>query len=116
MAHYHYTIKENPISLNDWYAGKHWTVRKKQKDRWYAIFKEVLDNNIPNIKKEYRIKMHVNSRHDPSNVITMIKIFEDTLKKLGYIIDDSPKYCKGITIEPHPDLEKPSFNLVLESL
>lgn len=116
MAQYIYTINENPISLNDWYAGKGWYNRNKQKDKWSTIFKEVLYNNVPNIKKEYNITLLVNSRHDPSNVITMIKIFEDTLKNQGYIIDDSPKYCKSITIKPDKTLEKPSFKIILESL
>lgn len=113
---YYYTITENPISLNQWYSSKHWTVRQKQKEKWSGIFKKVLDDNKPESMQEYNITLKVNSRHDPSNTITMIKIFEDTLKKLGYIVDDSPKYCKSITIEPDETLEKPSFKIILEDI
>jgi len=113
---YEYYIKENPISLNDWYSGKHWTQRNKQKNKWSNLFKEHLDVNPPNKLTKYKITLLVNSRHDPSNTITIIKIFEDTLKKLGYIVDDSPKYCKSITIKPDSTLEKPSFKIVLESI
>ena len=80
------------------------------------MFEEVIENNKPLPMEEYRIELHVNSRHDPSNTITVIKLFEDSLKSLGYIVDDSPKYCKEIVIKPNQDLEKPSFKIVLESI
>ena len=111
---YEYKVNKNPISLNSWYSSKHWTVRNKQKDEWFKVFKEVIESNPPGrCLEKYCILLTVNSRHDPSNTITVIKIFEDTLKKLGYIIDDSPKYCKSITIQPDETLPKKSFKLVL---
>ena len=116
MAKYYYTITENPISLNAWYSNKHWTVRKKQKDHWFEVFKKAIEDNRPQPMEEYNITLKVNSRHDPSNTITMIKIFEDTLKKLGYIVDDSPKYCKRVTIEPDNTLDNPSFKIILENI
>lgn len=116
MAKYIYNVKKNPISLNDWYSSSHWTKRNKQKKEWKSLFEEVIISNKPLKMSEYRIELHVNSRHDPSNTITVIKLFEDTLKELGCIVDDSPKYCKSITIKPDENLEKPSFKIVLESI
>ena len=113
---YYYYIKENPISLNKVYSTPHWTVRSKLKSKWFDIFKEYLDANPPEPIEKYNITLTVNSRLDPSNCIMVIKFFEDTLKKLEYIVDDSPKYCKSITIKPDENLEKPSFKIVLESI
>ena len=113
---YYYYIKENPISLNKVYSTPHWTVRSKLKSKWFDIFKEYLDANPPSQIEKYNITLTVNSRLDPSNCIMVIKFFEDTLKKLDYIVDDSPKYCKSITIKPDENLEKKSFTLILERL
>lgn len=113
---YEYNIKENPISLNDWYGSRHWGIRKKQKDTWFKIFKDAISDNPPEKIVKYRLELSVNSRHDPSNTITIIKIFEDTLKELGYIIDDSPKYCKEIILRPDENLPKKSFKLLLEKI
>lgn len=113
---YYYNVEENPISLNDWYGSRHWSIRKKQKDTWFKLLKKVIEANEPSDVERYKIELRVNSRHDPSNVITVIKFFEDTLKELGYIIDDSPKYCRGVLIVPDETLKKKSFTLILERL
>ena len=113
---YEYYIKENPISLNKIYSTPQWTVRSKLKSKWFDIFKEYLDANPPEPIEKYNLTLTVNSRLDPSNCIMVIKFFEDTLKKLGYIVYDSHKYCKSITIKPDLTLEKPSFKLLLEGL
>lgn len=116
MAQYIYTVNKNPISLNEWYSSNHWTARNEQKKEWSNLFVKVINDNKPLPMEEYRIELHVNSRHDPSNTITVIKLFEDTLKSLGYIIDDSPKYCKEIVIKPDKTLENKSFKIILENI
>jgi hypothetical protein len=116
MAQYIYTVHENPISLNDWYSAKHWTHRNKQKQIWQERFFPIIMNNKPSGVDQYKLKMLFNSRHDPSNVITMIKLFEDSLVSHGFLKSDTKKHCKGITIEPSEELPKKSFVIILESL
>ena len=89
------------VSLNDWYSSKHWTVRNKQKQSWHKLFGQMIESAEMGEIKKYEIHLEFNSRLDPSNTITMIKLFEDTMTKKGVIIDDNKKYCKRIVIEPN---------------
>lgn len=63
--------------------------------------------------KKYKIRMIYNSRLDPSNTITMIKLFEDFLKNHGVIKDDSKKYCKEIRIIPDETMKSKSYRIEL---
>lgn len=99
---------EGHISLNEWYSSKHWSYRKRQKDQWYVLFKSLLDEHPKKVLPKYSITLEYNSRLDPSNTITMIKLLEDTMKKECWIEDDSPKYCEFLTIKYNPELQ-PKF-------
>lgn len=88
-------------SLNAYYAGKHWAVRKKDADYWHLLTLAALGN------KEYKtfdvpveIRFLFNDNLDCSNHAAMAKMIEDALK--GIIIkDDSPKYVRGMYLGFH---------------
>jgi hypothetical protein len=105
------------ISLNDWYSGgNHWTVRDTMKRRWHQIFKEVLEPlDMPKLI-EYELELVYNSRLDPTNTITMVKLFEDTMKDLGLIIDDSKKYCKKITLLPNLEMKNKHYIINIKKI
>lgn len=105
---------EGHISLNEWYSSKHWTYRKRQKDLWFVKFKELLDDYDKITMKSYSILLEFNSRLDPSNTITMIKLLEDTMKKESWIIDDSHKYCKYLKIKYNGDLAKKNYRATIK--
>ena len=105
--------KGKHISLNDWYAAKHWTYRQKQKNLWRATFTDLLSQYKKPAIEKYSIELEYNSRLDPSNTITMIKLFEDTLIKLGWIKDDSKKYCKYLKIYPNNQFSSKEYKLHL---
>lgn len=69
------------ISLNKWYAGEHWSIRKKLKDQYYWIvksqFKEVLSkSNVYECEYLFEFK---NSPLDASNCIAILKLVEDII-------------------------------------
>lgn len=101
------------ISLNKWYSVRHWSFRNKEKEFWSNLFLKLLPKKAKRIDK-YMIHLEYNSRLDPTNTITMIKMAEDTMKKNEYIIDDTKKYCKGITIEPNEMLGKKIYILTIQ--
>lgn len=101
------------ISLNDWYGSNHWTIRQTQKNRWHDFFKGLLTNEPVLNFETYTITLVYNSRLDPSNTVAMVKLFEDTMKKLGMITDDSKKYCKGISIIPDETLNKKEYTIIV---
>ena len=100
------------ISLNAWYSSKHWTHRNKQKQEWNNFFKEILHEPYPFFEK-YIITLEYNSRLDPSNTITVLKLYEDTLRELGVLVNDSLKYCKGLHIIPVESMKKKSYKITI---
>ena len=71
------------ISLNEWYAGKHWTERKKIKDIYKILIRSkckiVFSEN-----KKYNVSYEFNYKKNPldaTNTIAMTKMIEDVLFK-----------------------------------
>ena len=83
------------VSLNKWYAGMHWTKRKKMKDSYTQIvrsqFKEVLPKD-----KSYSVEYCFTFKSRPldaSNCVAMVKMVEDIIFE-----DDSYKIISSILI------------------
>ena len=75
-------LKDLPkISLNKWYAGMHWTKRKKIKDNYTQIvssqFAKVLSKDT-----SYQVEYHFTFKSRPldaSNCVAMVKMIEDII-------------------------------------
>ena len=87
------------ISLNTLYAGKHWTYRKKIKDQYKKLVAVELANYTPSTPNTYTIDIRYNSRLDVDNNVLVSKFVSDALVAFGFVIDDSPRYYKKLTIE-----------------
>jgi len=91
------TLNDLPkISLNEWYAGNHWTKRKAIKDKYYWLikqqFKDVLSkDNAYHVSYTFYFK---SKPLDASNCIAMVKMIEDIIFE-----DDNYKIIESITIE-----------------
>ena len=89
-------LKDLPkISLNDWYAGKHWTNRKKIKDQYILIiksqFKHVFSKeSLYHVHYEFGFKT---KPLDASNCMAMLKMIEDVIFE-----DDSYKIIPFVAI------------------
>lgn len=94
------------VSLNNFYAQKHWTFRKRMRDDFETKFREIIKESGLKPMKKFKIDMVYNSRHDPDNTIIMLKMFVDTMRHLGIIEDDTKKYFKGFSITPDGRLRK----------
>ena len=86
----------NRVRRVDWSARpmvKKWL---EQTDKLFLLSKR--KNGRQSIPGRYQIKIVLNEkcRVDPSNTL---KILEDTAKRYGLIVDDSPKFCRRIIIE-----------------
>ena len=101
------------ISLNDWYSSKHWTQRNNSRNKWHTFFKSFLTKPLPKFKT-YKVILEYNSRLDPSNTITMIKLCEDMLQEEGVINNDNKDNCKGIEIIPNLIMKKKSYRLIIK--
>lgn len=102
-------------SLNAYYSGKHWSVRKKDADFWHLLVLEALSKQKTEIKmaeKPVVITVLFHDGLDCSNHAAEVKMIEDALK--GKIIkDDSPKYVQGIFMGFH---EKPCIHVEIKEI
>lgn len=114
------------FSLNDFYSQGHWTQRNKIKNEFGYKFHNLIDKYNVEPFNKYELEFVYNSRHDVTNTIGMIKVFEDTLtggrnKKNGtnkypiLLQDDSPDHCKEITMRCDKKTQKPNtFKFILK--
>jgi hypothetical protein len=98
------TLKNLPkISLNKWYAGRHWTERSAMKDTYsYIIFSQIKNLSFTKEKKYHVEYSFFFKSHplDASNCGSMIKLIEDI------IFDrDGFKVVKKITVESNKGKE-----------
>lgn len=103
-----------PPSLNQYYAGKHWAIRKKQKDEYSKFCKEELEKYDAFTCDTYELYIRYNSRHDVDNIILVSKFLSDTLVAMGIVKDDGNKYYKRLDIRVDKDLPKDSFKVKLK--
>jgi len=85
-------IKNLPkISLNKWYAGTHWTARKKIKDAYKKLIKHKVEDGEYDVEYTFYFK----SRPlDATNTIAMAKMIEDIIFE-----NDSYKKIKSVTLK-----------------
>ena len=81
-----------PPSLNQFYAGRHWTVRSKFKESYWNEIKESLDSIDPFTMLRFSIYVRYNCNYDVDNAIICAKFLADYLRNNGYVKDDSPRY------------------------
>lgn len=85
-------------SLNSFYAGSHWTKRKKAKDATFKEIEQQLGYNKGAAYNSFRVTANVRYRYDLDNSIIAVKFTSDALKTLGWVIDDSPKYFRSCVL------------------
>tara|TARA_R100000951_G_C2486803_1_gene133224 strand:+ start:109 stop:492 length:384 start_codon:yes stop_codon:yes gene_type:complete len=69
------------ISLNKWYAGMHWTKRKKIKDDYTQIVRSQFSNTLTR-ENTYKVEYHFTFKSRPldaSNCVAMVKMIEDII-------------------------------------
>jgi hypothetical protein len=98
-----------PPSLNAFYSGKHWTIRKKYKDTYKAILLEAFERYDDFTADQYEINVEYNARYDVDNAIMCAKFVSDYLKDYGYVVDDTPKYFIKQSSKFNKNLNKNEF-------
>lgn len=98
-----------PPSLNAYYAGGHWTKRKKAKDLYLANIKSFFSEYDPFNAKTFRIDLTYNSRYDCDNAIIAVKFLSDSITHLNIVKDDSKKYFQEMSIKVDLSLPNDTF-------
>lgn len=102
-----------PPSLNKWYSGKHWSVRKKQKESYSGHIKDQLERIDSFTMDRFAIDVQYNCRYDVDNAITCIKFLADYLRGDGYVVDDTPKYFFSQSTTFNQELNKDEFKATI---
>lgn len=115
LVTYEITIGKVP-SLNQFYAGGHWMIRKKAKDKFAAEVSEQLDTYDKVVLKTLNVRCASNYRYDLDNSILAVKFALDAFRRWGGIEDDSTKFLDKITMVHDPDVEKSTAKITLTGL
>lgn len=102
-------ILPKPPSLNQFYAGKHWTIRSKQKEAYWKAIKQELDSIDKFHMERFSISVRYNCRFDVDNAIVCSKFLADYLRNNGYVEDDTPRFFFSQKTQYDPSLEKDTF-------
>ena len=104
-------------SWNDYYAGKHWSVRKKMADEihqlvFYKCRQLKILKQTKRVKLLFEIFYKKNVRHDPDNCCA--KFFCDGLVHAGVLADDSTRQVKEVAIKMHigQECDKVIINII----
>ena len=100
------------FSLNDLYRQGHWSIRSTLKNKYKKLFLELIHKQEIKYCKQFYIIVFYNTRHDPDNIIGVVKVFVDAMK--GEIIpDDNKKHFKGVSIFPDNTLSANTVDFLL---
>jgi len=103
-----------PPSLNKWYSGKHWAIRKKQKETYSEAIKDELQTIDAFTMDRFAIDVQYNCRYDVDNAITCVKFLADYLRGDGYVVDDNTKYFFSQSTTFNPELNKDEFRATIK--
>lgn len=102
-----------PPSLNKWYSGKHWAIRKKQKEAYSSFIQSELEGIDKFTMDRFAIDVQYNCRYDVDNAITCIKFLADYLRGDGYVTDDTTKYFFSQSTTFNQELKKDEFKATI---
>ena len=103
-----------PPSLNQYYAGKHFSVRLKHKKEYFNALEEAFKNYDEFFAETFDIDVFHNSRYDTDNCILAVKFTADYLRHRGWVKDDTKKYFKKLSIKVDDEMSKDIFKVKIK--
>ena len=103
-----------PPSLNQFYAGRHFTIRQKYKKEYFAALEEAFEGYDEFTAEGFSIHVSHNSRYDTDNCILAIKFTADYLRYRGWVKDDTKKYFKYLSIKVDEEMDKKVFKVKIK--
>lgn len=96
-----FEVEGRAVSWNVAHSGVHWAVRKKISDEWkWRVKAALMDNRINKMPFKgpisIQFEVYVGRPIDCDNVC--VKMIIDGLREWGCLVNDDPRYVKGICI------------------
>jgi len=102
---------ERPKSLNQYWAGMHWTKRKKEADRVHQLVLRSVPHDAVMFNSPVFIVIHAyfkNRPFDADNIVA--KPYIDALK--GRLLrEDDKRFVRGVMLYPYVDKENPRLEI-----
>lgn len=98
-----------PPSLNQLYAGKFWTFRHREKEKYFNGLATALEGHDKWSTDRFAIHLRYNSKFDVDNSVVAVKFLADYLRYNGYVIDDTPKHFLELRITFDAQLKKDEY-------
>ena len=98
-----------PPSLNQLYAGKFWTFRHREKEKYFNGLTAALEGHDKWSTDRFAIHLRYNSKFDVDNSVVAVKFLADYLRYNGYVIDDTPKHFLELRITFDAQLKKDEY-------
>jgi len=103
-----------PPSLNVFYSGRHFMVRKKYKEEYWKHIETALQSFDRFYMEQFALDVSFNCRFDVDNAICCSKFLADYLRKFDYVKDDNPKHFISQSTTFNENLEKNTFRVKIK--
>lgn len=103
-----------PPSLNQFYAGQHYSVRTKHKSEYWKEIQNTLETFDRFHVERFSLHVRYNCRYDVDNAITCSKFLADYLRNHGYVDDDTPKFFEEQSTRFDSTIPKDRFIVTLK--
>lgn len=107
-------VLPKPVSLNQFYAGRHYAVRSKHKKDYWKHIEDALQAFDKFHLDRFSISVRFNCRYDVDNAICCAKFLADYLRTNGYVDDDTPKYFTHQETRYDAGIEKNTFVAIIK--
>jgi len=117
VTHDYYEIElslPKPPTLNTFYAGKHWAIRKKRKADYNTYIEKALSNYDKWNMESFALDIRYNCNYDVDNAIIAAKFVSDYLTANGYIPKDTPNYFTSQRTSFDKSLQKGEFLVIIK--
>ena len=97
------TIPALPPTLNSYYAGKHWSQRKKEADHWHLAFGMAYKAaGLPStLQWPVTVSATLYGKRQPrdtDSAVIAVKYAQDALVEYGYLPNDTPQYIPTVIL------------------
>lgn len=116
---YRIEIDDIPPSMNQYWAGRHWTWRKQIADKWHLLFLAAFRS--AKLPKKLKWPIAINTTEfckgpvrDADNAVIANKLCQDTLVQHGYLPDDGPMYVPTVILNTQKGKQNKTVIVIME--
>lgn len=116
---------ERPKSWNEYYSGKHWSVRNREAKRVHTLVRSMIDPDDRPFDAPVAVTFTVYYDKNPQDSTNILdKLYEDGMLAKGgfsdgyrsWLWDDDPEHVVSTTTIPRVDKDNPRVEIILRTV